>query len=39
MMSKQHFGRFGSPVDAARQCGMSGAAAEHQFKIYEKEQL
>jgi len=37
MMSKRHLHLFRDADHAAKECGMSGVAAEHQWRIYEKE--
>jgi Zn-dependent peptidase ImmA (M78 family)/transcriptional regulator with XRE-family HTH domain len=39
MMSARHLPEFEDNTDAAFKCGMSAAAAEHQWKIYIKEGL
>lgn len=37
MMSKRHLPLFRDAEHAAKECGMSGAAADHQWRIYERE--
>jgi transcriptional regulator with XRE-family HTH domain len=39
MMSKRHLSKFANSLEAARLCGMSSAAAQHQWSIYAKEGL